>query len=187
MSKKLFNFFTTMFVIFGMLATTSSALADSNKGGSNGEVSGTISAVDAVSLTITSKKGGAAITVTVDASTRIRRGGKMAILTDLLVGERVEVKYNKTSLIASRIEDKVKVAKSNSKNGETKGVISGITLGTVSITPSNGGADVVLMIDSSTRFERGSLHIALADLVVGDKVEAKFNPTTMLASKVETK
>ena len=189
MSKKLFNFFTTMFVIFGMLATTSSALADSNKGGSKGEVSGTISAVGAGSLTITPKKGGAAITVTVDASTRIRRGGKTAMLSDLLVGERVEAKYDKTSFIASRIEDKAKVAKSDSKKGEIKGAISAITLGTgtVTITPSKGGADVVLMIDSSTRFERGVLHITLADLVVGDKVEAKFNPTTMLASKIETK
>lgn len=187
MSKKLFNFFTTMFVIFGMLATTSSALADSNKGGSKGEVSGTISAVGTGSLTITPKKGGAAITVTVDASTRIRRGGKTAMLSDLLVGERVEAKYDKTSFIASRIEDKAKVAKSDSKKGEIKGAISAITPGTVTITPSKGGADVVLMIDSSTRFERGVLHITFADLVVGDKVEAKFNPTTMLASKIETK
>ncbi|MBI5354243.1 MAG: hypothetical protein HZB50_16490 [Chloroflexi bacterium] len=152
----------------------------------NLEVEGVIAAVGVDSLTITPKKGGADVTVLVDVSTRIKRGGKPALLTDLLVGERVEAKYNTTTMIASKIDDKTKAP---SNKGELHGIVSAIdlTLGTVTISPSNGGADVTLTVDASTRIQRGHAVITLADLLVGDKVEAKYDKTTFLASKIEVK
>ncbi|MBI5942958.1 MAG: hypothetical protein HY864_01205 [Chloroflexi bacterium] len=186
MSKKHFNFLTTIFVIFGMLSATSTALADSGGSSSKGEVSGTISAVGASSLTITPKKGGADVTVTVDASTRIKRNGKTALLSDFQVGEKVEAKYDKTSMLASKVEAKTRSGGSNS-NGELKGTISAVGAGSLTITPKKGGADVTITVDASTRIKRGGKTALLTDLQVGDKVEAKYNKTTMLASKVEAK
>ena len=148
------------------------------------EVKGIIAAVGTSTLTITPGNGTADITVNIDASTRIKRGGKPALLTDLLVGEKVEVKYNTLTLIASRIDDKAKVP--NTK-GELHGIVAAVdlTLGTVTITPSNGGADVTLTVNAGTTLQSGHQIITLADLAAGDKVEAKYDKLTLVASKLQ--
>ena len=180
-------------VKYDITTMIASRIEDKTKSGSGGgsssqgEVEGTISVVGTTSLTVTPKKGGADVTVNVDSSTRIKRNGKPALLADLLVGDRVKAKFDKTTMLASRIEDKTKTAGGKVKNGEIHGVIFALDATTVTITPSTGGANVVLTVDLSTRFERGHLHITLADLLVGDKVEAKFNSTTLLASKIEAR
>ena len=51
---------------------------------------GTISAVDADSVTI-AEKGGASVTVAIDADTRVRRDRKKAAVADLKVGDTVRV------------------------------------------------------------------------------------------------
>jgi small nuclear ribonucleoprotein (snRNP)-like protein len=146
------------------------------------ELKGVIAAVDttASTVTITPSKGGADVTLTVDASTLIKRNGKSAALADLLVGDKVEAKYNPVTMLASKIEVK-------SSYSELKGKIAAVdtTANTVTITPSKGGADVTLNVDSSTIIKKNDVTITLADLVVGDMVEAKYSPATMLAAKIE--
>ena len=148
------------------------------------ELKGVIAAVDtaASTVTVTPSKGGADVTLNVDASTRIKRNGKTATLADLLVGDRVEAKYDGASMLASKLEAKINTV-------ELKGVIAAVdtAASTVTVTPSKGGADVVLTVDASTFIKRNGKSVTLADLMVGDKVEVKHNPITMLASKIEVK
>jgi cold shock CspA family protein/phage terminase large subunit-like protein len=145
------------------------------------KVKGTIAAIDtaAGTLTITPKNGSPDVTLTVDANTYIKRNGQPATLADLLVGDRVEAKYNPATMLAASIKA--------SNLLEVKGSIAAVdtTAGTVTITPSDGSGDVTLTVDANTRIERYDAPATLADLLVGDPVEAKYDPTTMLAVKIE--
>lgn len=145
------------------------------------KVKGTIAAVDtaAGTLTITPKDGSPDVTLAVDANTYIKRNGQPATLADLLVGDRVEAKYNPVTLLAATIKA--------SNLLEVKGTIAAVdtSASTVTITPSDGSPDVTLTVDANTKIERFSNPATLADLLVGDPVEAKYDPTTMLAFKIE--
>lgn len=175
------SLFVFLFVLLSLLALTTPAMAD----GPQGKVKGTIAAVDpaAGTVTITPKNGGADVTLNVDASTFIRRGGMPATLTDLQVGDRVKAKYDPATMLASRIDAK------SAKQANLKGIIAAVDVaaGTVSITPKQGGAAVTLSVDATTWIKRDGMPATLADLQVGDRVKAKYNPFTMLASKIDAK
>jgi hypothetical protein len=192
MSKKLLHSITVMFVAFALLFTTTSQAFASSNSKSEGEVEGTISAVSASSISVTPKKGGADVTVNVDAATRIRRDGKVVLISVLQMGDKVSVKYNKTTMLASRVDAKAKKTSDNSnsssnKNGEVNGVISSVGAGTVTITPKKGGAAITISVDGTTRIKRNGKTVDAGGLQAGDKVEVKYNKTTMLASKIEAK
>jgi hypothetical protein len=146
------------------------------------EVDGTISAVDvgAGTVTVTPEKGGPDIVLKVDSTTVIKRNDTPATLADLQVNDRVEAKYNPVTILAVRIEVEMDLA-------EIEGSISAIDTGagTVTITPKEGGPDVVLNVDSTTVIKRHGTTVTLADLQVGDRVEAKYDPLTMLAARIE--
>ncbi len=172
---------TLLLLLIGMLAVATPALAN----GLQGKVKGSIVAVDttAATLTITPKNGGPDITLSVDASTLIRRGGMPATLADLQVGDRVKARYDPATMLASRIDAK------SAKQTNLKGVIAAVdpAAGTLSITPKQGGAAITLSVDATTWIKRDGLPATLADPQVGDRVKAKYNPYTMLASKIDAK
>ncbi|MCX6068828.1 MAG: hypothetical protein NT121_24280, partial [Chloroflexi bacterium] len=58
------------------------------------------------SLTVTPYRGGASVTLTVNASTYITRRGVSVTLASLLVGDRVEAKYLAGTMLASKVEVK---------------------------------------------------------------------------------
>jgi uncharacterized protein DUF5666 len=66
-------------------------------------VKGTVSAVDATSVTI-EKRDGTSVTLTANATTKIERNDKKATLADLQVGDKVEARFNSTTMVASKIE-----------------------------------------------------------------------------------
>ncbi|MBK7455637.1 MAG: hypothetical protein IPJ46_18500 [Anaerolineales bacterium] len=190
MSKKLFQSITVMFIAFVLFFTTTSHAFASGNSKSEGEVEGSISAVSSASLTITPKKGGANLTVTVDAATRIKRNGKTVLLADLQTGDKVNVKYDKKSFLAMKVDAKAKTTSGNSNSsskGEVKGGIASVGSGSLTITPKNGGAPITVTIDGTTRVKRNGKTVSAADLQAGDKVEVKYNKMTMLASKIEAK
>jgi hypothetical protein len=177
MTKRITYFITTMLVVFGMLASASPVFAH----GHGSELKGTIAAIDttASTVTVTPKKGGADVVLNVDASTRIKRDGKSATLADLQPGDMVEAKYDPATMLASKIEAKI-------KKSELHGIITAVdtTANTVTVTPQKGGADIVLNVDANTIIKRYCAPATLADLLVGDKVHARYNPITFLASKI---
>jgi hypothetical protein len=146
------------------------------------DIHGTVEAVDttANTITIASEEGGDSVTLNVDASTVIERNGATATLADLLVGDKVEAKYNSATMLASLIKTEV-------EDGEFKGTIAAVdaTASTVTITPEAGGANVVLNVVASTVIISNDTVIALTDLQVGDKVQAEYDSVTMIASKIE--
>jgi len=150
-------------------------------GGGNGheaKAKGFIAAVDvnAGTITVSDRKNGL-VTVGVDSSTEIRKNGnKNATISDLTIGDRVDARYDPTTLIANRV--RVKSAK-------VEGVLTAVDLGnsTVTITPS-GGSPITLFVTADTKIERNEEHVTLADLQVGDLAEARFDGNT--AIKIET-
>jgi phage terminase large subunit-like protein len=185
MIKKGLYFLTALLVAFGMLAATTPAFAYGARHGTKesgrAELNGTITVVDTVGNTVTvaSRKGGASIVLSVDSSTRIRRNGVSVTLAALQVGDKVEARYNSTTMLASSINARFKMS-------ELQGTIAAVdSVGnTVTITPRKGGANVVLNVDSNTRIRRNGVATTLASLQVGDKVEAGYSSATMLASSI---
>jgi hypothetical protein len=147
---------------------------------------GKISIVDTTgnTVSITPSQGGPDVMLKVDSTTKIELNDKPATLADLKVGDMVNTRYDPSSMLAASIE----VDTNNKANqGELKGTISVVdtTGSTVSITPKQGGPDVMLKVDSATKIERNGQPATLADLVAGDPVEAAYDLTTMLASNIE--
>ncbi|AXA36623.1 MAG: hypothetical protein D6691_05020 [Candidatus Hydrogenedentota bacterium] len=154
------------------------------------KVKGTISAIDLIgsTVTVTPARGGADVTVTVDASTRITRNRRAAGLADLLVGDSVEVKYNPTTLVASKIEVK-SPGSGSTPTAEVKGTVTAVDplLGTLTVTSTLTSGSVTVQVDATTKIERDDAPATLADIQVGDCVEVKYNPTTSVAIKIEAK
>jgi len=163
--------------------TTTKLVDDMSADFGNYEIHGSIEAVDAVAskFTIASEEGLNSVVVKVDETTVIERNGVAATFADILLGDKVEAKYNSSTMIASSI-------KVESEDGELHGTVSAVDLvgNTVSITPELGGADVVLNISLSTVITREDLVVTLADLLVGDAVEAKYDSVSMIASFINS-
>ena len=147
-------------------------------------LSGVISAIDPLgsTLTVTPKKGGPDVVLKVDSTTFIKRNGKPATLADLQLGDRVEARYNPVTMLAFNISARLNLV-------ELKGVVSAVDTanGTLTVTPKRGGPDVVLKVDSTTVIKRNGITATLADFLVSDRVEAKYNPVTMLAAWINAK
>ncbi len=148
------------------------------------ELEGLVSAVDAAAGTvdIASEHGGSIVQLKVDASTVITRNHAPAALADIVFGDKIHAKYNSSTMLASSLK-----AESDVSDDEAEGIVSAIdtATGNITFTPEHGGADVILHTDATTVFMFRDSPGSLADLQVGDKIEAKYDPATMLASYVE--
>lgn len=181
-------------IMMSAILFTSSAMVlatgnDDHGGGGGGggqgkggrlKAKGSITAVDlgTASVTISDKRTGQLVTVITDSNTRIRKdSNKNATLADLLVGDRADARYD-ANFLASEI---------SAKSAKIEGTLTAVDLGasTITITPLGGGP-VVLNVTSATKIQRNELHVPLSALKVGDAAEARFDATTMNASKVET-
>ncbi len=177
MKIKIMNLLIAALLAFSVLMTASPVSAH----WWGADLKGLISAVDtgASTLTVTPKWGGSDVTFNVDSSTVITRLHQPASLADLQPGDRVDVRYDPSTMLASRITAVLNLV---TLTGTISGVDTGA--GTVTITPRNGGADVVLNVDSTTVIKRSGATASLADLVVSDRVEARYNPVTFLAAYI---
>jgi Cu/Ag efflux protein CusF len=73
--------------------------------GEEAEIEGVITAIDPTAGTVTITNGdGVAITLLVDASTKIERNDVPALLSDLLVGDEASAEYNSVTMVANEIE-----------------------------------------------------------------------------------
>jgi len=80
--------------------------------GDEAEIEGTITALDAVSCTldptipctVTITNANGSVTLTVNASTKIKRDDASVLLSDLQIGDAVSAEYNAVSLVANEIE-----------------------------------------------------------------------------------
>lgn len=146
------------------------------------DIHGTVQAVDTTANTImiASEDGGNAVTLNVDSSTLVERNGSPAVLGDLLVGDKVEAQYDSTTMLASSIKAEV-------EDSEVEGTFAAFdtTANTLTITPQDGSANIVLNILPSTVFTSNDTVISPASLQVGDQVQAEYDSASMNASEVE--
>jgi len=176
MIKKIIHILTVVLVVFGMLATATPALAKND----TGKVAGVIAAIDTTASIITiTPKSGADVVSTMDSGTIIRRNTRLVTLADLQVGDKVDARYDPATLIASKV-----FAWFKARN--VMGTIAAVdtTASTVTIKRKFGRTEVIVNVNSSTWIKRNGHKAALADLTVGDIVDAWYDPATMIASKV---
>jgi Cu/Ag efflux protein CusF len=183
MKNKFMNILIATLLVIGVMITASPVSAHDNHEDMP-RLTGVIAAVDttASTLTITPKDGSPNVVLNVDSTTFIKRNGHSATLADLQVGDLVEARYNPTTMLASRIVAKVKLVR-------LTGFVAAVdtTAGTLTIMPKNGGPNVVLNVDAKTYIRRNEHSATLADLQVGDKVEAFYSPISMLAYRIMAK
>jgi hypothetical protein len=148
------------------------------------ELEGFVSAVDAAAGTIdiASEHGGSIVQLKVDAATVITREHLPAALADLQFGDKIEARYNSSTMLASSLK-----AESDLDHDEFEGIITAFdaTAGTITITPEEGGADVTITTDAATVFMFDDSPGSFADMQVGMEIEAKFDAVTLLATYVE--
>lgn len=167
----------------GTIALAADIAAD---GTEEEEVEGTITTLAGQDVTITPGSG-SAVTVHVADSTVIKisdaSGSHSGTLADLAVGMKAEADYDPVSLVA----DHVNARAAEQHQGEVEGKVTAVDpAGTISIA-SEHGADVVLHTDSATRISRDGAAATLADIKVGDSAEARYDATTLLASRIEAR
>lgn len=147
------------------------------------EAEGKVTAVDATAGTISiDPEHGSEVVLHSDSATRISRNGAVATLADIKVGDSAEARYDAATLLASRIE-----ARSGNPTpqprGEVEGRVAAVDGNSLTITPEHGGP-VTLTVDASTRFFVRGTPATLADVHTGQRVEASYDKTTLLAAVV---
>lgn len=118
-------------------------------------------------------KSGDDITIAVNADTIIRANDHLAGLTDIKVGNRVNVNARVNAdgtRTALRIEIENDHGSGNDPHSvDVTGVIASISSGAISVTMSGGA--VTVKISSTTTIRRGNTTLAASDLKVGNQVE----------------
>jgi len=149
----------------------------------NSEIEGNITAVSGSNMTIRTEKG-RSVTLTADNTTLIRIKGSTGTVADIKVGLKVNVKFDPFTRIATRIEIQGNERDDRNENSEIEGNITAVSGSNVTIQTEKGRS-VILTADNTTLIRiKGSTGTA-ADIKVGLKVNVKFNPLTMIASRVE--
>lgn len=124
-------------------------------------------------------------TVHVTAETRISRNGQLVSMSRLTKQDKL-VAHLKTGAGKSGSDDEaLDLVGDGPEDGEVHGVISALGSNTVTVTPDNGTADVVLNVTDGTMIEIDHAQKAFGDLAVGMQVEASYDPTTNNAFSIE--
>ena len=149
------------------------------------EIEGNITTVDTAAniVTITSDNG-TAVTLNVTDRTEIEALGKeSATLDDLEVGQRVKAKYETSTMNALEIE--VEEVEATKIEGEITALDSANK--TITITPKQGAAVTLTIIDKTEIEVWGKEPAGFQDLKLGDWVKAEYNPITKEALEIEVR
>ncbi|CAB4343925.1 unannotated protein [freshwater metagenome] len=155
------------------------------------EVRGAVASVGADSVTIT-KRDATTVTLTVNSATKLRipdtDGSGTVTLADLKAGDKVKAH---TSATDPTLAVSISVKGDYKKGEEVEGTASAVGDSSLTVT-KEGGASATLTVNADTKLRApdrdGNGKITLADILVGDKVEAYLSatdPTLALSIKVE--
>ena len=142
------------------------------------KVEGVIVEIAGDEVTLESDRG-RRVTVRVTDRTRIELEDDFpGTLADLQVGAEVEVKFDPDSKVAFRID-------AEEEEAEIEGVVVEVSGNEVTIETERG-RKLTLVVGDRTRIElEDNFPGTIADLQVGAEVEAKFDPYTRTAYKIE--
>jgi hypothetical protein len=146
------------------------------------EVRGVISVIVADSITITPDDGSADVTITVGTGTLIEVNDAPGTLVDLQATQAVEAEYDPTTLVAFSIS-----AGSETEESEIEGTVFGVDAitGTVTITPTGGGANITLVVSAATEIDVNDEGATLGDIQIGMPIKAEYDAATLLAKEIE--
>lgn len=153
------------------------------------EYEGTVSSVSATQLVVLTSHN-VSETFVLNAQTVIRKGNTPVPATDIQVGWRVHVKATTSADGTTKTATRVMVQNTNNDGGgeevELRGTVASV--GTDQLTVTTSAGTVTVKANSATRI-RGARNatITLADIHVGDKVEAegtRVDATTILARSI---
>ncbi|MDP3061877.1 MAG: hypothetical protein Q8O40_01505 [Chloroflexota bacterium] len=139
--------------------------------------SGTVASVDAAAGKLTvNLPNGAQLALTTDSSTKVSVGEKEATLSDVSVGDSVEVAYKLQQMLAVRIVVRTE--------GEAKGAIQAVDSANLTLTLANN-ASLVLSVTSVTKVELDGKAATTADLKAGMRAEAEYDLRSLQAFTIE--
>ncbi|MBI4671170.1 MAG: hypothetical protein HY741_05825 [Chloroflexi bacterium] len=119
--------------------------------------------------------------VHITTSTKIARNGELVSMSSLTRQDKLVAHVKEGTSVA------LDLVGNGPEEGEVHGTISAIVGSNITITPNNGAADVTVIVVADTMIEVDEHDATLADLAVGQKAEAHYDPTTMNAFEIEAK
>lgn len=144
------------------------------------EVEGVVTAVSASSITIAPEEG-APVTLTTDTSTQITLDGVAVALSAIPLGAQAHAEFDSTTLVASSLRA---TSAQPQELGEVEGSVTAASATSLTIAPEEG-SPVTLQIDSTTMIFVDGTAATAGDIQVGDRADAKFDKTTMVAKQIE--
>jgi uncharacterized protein DUF5666 len=165
-------------LLTGFTAAPASALLPGlPTGNANTVVRGTITALDAAAGTLqVTNRDGLSITLKTNASTTIRRDRKTATLADLKSNDSVLVYFNRSTMVATRIEA------SSPPPVDLSGTITSLDAGTgsVQLTTDHGTA-ITLTTNANTRIRLNGRATTVGNLAAGQSARATYQPEDKIA------
>ena len=149
-----------------------------------GRMKGDLAGFDTIShsLILSTKNG--FVTLSLGAATEIYRNGAFALATELMIGERLDISYDRGTMAALRV---------NAGTGIMSGFITSILVRgdfveqfIVTLTP-DAGKPVGLRLSPMTSILRDGIAAKAGDLAIGDSATAVYDPATLMVSKLTVK
>ncbi len=137
------------------------------------EVEGVVVSVTS-SLIVVRSDDARTFSLRVTSETIVRRHGRSVPLSEIKVGDKVEIKVRTEvdSLVAVRIDLEAKDDDGRGEHDEIKGSLSAISVSLITLRDRQG-REFKVRIDSRTIIERDHKRIEVSQLRVGDKLEIK--------------
>ena len=162
-------------------AGTTIAASIAANGPESDEVKGTVTALTSTSISILTNRG-REVTFGITPSTRVEMHHRPAALTDLAVGQEVEIEFSPGAREALKIDIEEDEAQIDEVSGKVTAVNVGA--GTLTIQPRNG-ASLTLTVNASTTIRIEDRGGVLADIMVGDDAKVHFDTATNIATHIE--
>lgn len=153
------------------------------------KVEGTITAIDGSNVTIRTV-GGVDVPFIVSATTILEINGVHVGLSAFSVGMPGEARFDPSTRSAFKLESGEDPDDNGGGGGgqtgesRAEGIISALTDNSVSIRLQSGQI-VTVLVNNNTIIERNDLHVPLSAFRIGDRGEARFDASSLLARKVE--
>ena len=114
-----------------------------------------------------------------NANTRISRNGQIVALRKITLSDSL------VAHVAMGTNVALDVLADGPDESEVQGIISAIVGNNVTITPDDGSAAVTIVVGTGTVIEVNDTAGTLADLQVGQAVDAEYDPTTLVAFSID--
>jgi hypothetical protein len=118
-------------------------------------------------------------TLQTNANTRISRNGTIVGLRQITLKDAL------VAHVATGTNVTLDILSDGPDEGEVQGMISAISGNDVTITPGGAAPPVTVVVGASTLIEIEDASGTLADLAVGQSVEAEYDPATLAAFSID--